>query len=213
MSPTIRLFIADDHPLIAEGIKNLLLRRPDIELVGSASNAEDAIREIKACKPDVVLLDLYFGDVLASEVLSRFKEEGIKSKAIIYTVLPESSFTFELLKLGARGYLNKHCDISEILEAIRVVHRGKTYLSEEVRVGFEKKTLDGDLSPLEQLSGQEYRVMLMLIRGLRNVEIATQLDIGKTTVGTYVDRIYRKLGVRSLPELVRLASLHGVEPL
>lgn len=111
------------------------------------------------------------------------------------------------------GSIARNGDISAIIEAIRTVHQGGTYLSEDVRLGFEQKALNGEISPLEQLSGQEYRVMLLLIQGMRNVDIAAQLDIGKTTVGTYVDRIFRKLGVASVAGLVRLASLHGVEPM
>lgn len=210
MSKPISLYIGDDHPMIIEGIRSLMSRRPDINLLGTSTNAAHAIREIFALKPQVVLLDLYFGDTLGTQVIQTLRAGRFEGKILVYTVLPESGFTIDLLKNGAQGYLNKNSPISEIVEAIRTVLAGGTYLSESFRIEYEAHLKASQGSPFDSLSRQEHSVMLLLIKGIRNREIQEQLNLRQQTVTTYTSRIFRKLGVSSLAELVRAAQLHGI---
>lgn len=210
MSAPITLFIADDHPIVVEGTRTLLERRPDIDVVGTALDPQTAAREIQRLQPDVVLLDLFFGDTLGAKILQQLQAAGVSSKIIIYTVLSENTFSLQLLKDGARGYLNKNSPIEEIVKAIRQVHQGKKYLSPEFMVEQNRRVLEDDSGPFDRLSSREYSVMLLLLRGARNCDIQEELNLCQATVTTYTARIFRKVGVKNLPELVRAAQLSGI---
>jgi two-component system invasion response regulator UvrY len=207
----IKVLLVDDHDLVRMGIKRLLADVKDIDVVGEASNGEDAIRLAKQLKPDVVLMDLKMPGVGGLEATKRIIRNDPEIKILAVTTMGEEPYPTMILQAGASGYLTKGAAVDEMVQAIHLVHSGKRYLSPEVAQALALKHLtDKGGSPFDDLSEREMQVLLMITNGQKVMEISDQLCLSPKTVNTYRYRLFEKLNVNSDVELTHLAIRHGL---
>lgn len=202
----INVFIADDHALIREGIKNLLSSLPDIKLVGETANPFEIIEQIKKNKCDVLILDLSMPGKNGLDVIKEIKSISPEIKILVMTMMPEDQFAKRTIKAGASGYLTKESAPEELITAIRRIASGRKYVSQSLA---ERLAQDLDSSaekPIQDLlSDREFQVMKMIASGKAQTEIANELAISVSTVNTYRGRILAKLNLTSNAELIHFA--------
>jgi len=207
----IRVFIVDDHALVRTGFRLILSAEPDIEVVGEADSAEQALPMIRKLKPDVVLCDLHLPGLSGLEVTERVVRGDYGSRVIVVSVLEDGPMPRRLLEAGAFGYVGKACDAAELLRAVRDVARGRKYLSSSIAQGLALAGLQGgQASPFDALTPRELEVALLLNQGLRQEAIARQLNLSAKTVNTHKTRLFEKLGIRDTIALARLVSQYGL---
>jgi two-component system invasion response regulator UvrY len=193
------------------GINRLLEDVKDIEVIGEANNGEDAIRLAKQLNPDVVLMDVKMPGVGGLEATKRIIRNNPNTKILTVTTLGEEPYPSMILQAGASGYLTKGAGVDEMVQAIRLVHAGKRYLSPEVAQALALKHLsDKSDSPFDDLSEREMQVLIMITNGQKVGEISDQLCLSPKTVNTYRYRLFEKLNVNSDVELTHLAIRHGL---
>ena len=208
---SIKVFIVDDHALVREGFKLILGREVDIEVVGDAESAEQALPRIRQLKPDVILCDLHLPGLSGLEVTERVVRGNYGSKVIVVSVLEDGPMPKRLLEAGASGYVGKACDAAELLCAVRDVARGKRYLANTIARGMALAGLTGeDQSPFDALTARELEVALLLNQGMRQEAIAKRLSLSAKTINTHKSRLFDKLGIRDNIALARLVSQYGV---
>jgi two-component system invasion response regulator UvrY len=208
---TIKVLLVDDHELVRTGIRRLLEDFDDIEIMAEAENGEEAINLVRQNKPDVILMDVNMPGIGGLEATRKLLQIHGDMKIIVVTMHVEEPFPTRLLKAGATGYLTKGCAITEIVEAIRTVHKGKRFIGSDVAQQLALGMLPGnDRSPFDALSQRELQVMLMVTQGQKIQEIAEMLCLSPKTVSTYRYRLFDKLNVKSDVELTHLAMRHGM---
>lgn len=207
---TIRVYLVDDHALVRAGMKMILAGEVDIEVVGEADSGEVALAQIRQLKPDVVLCDIHLPGLSGLEVTERITGGALETKVIAVSVLEDGPMPKRLLDAGASGYVGKGGDASELVRAVRDVARGKRFLANSVAQAIALSTVSGDASPFDGLSGRELEISLLLMRGLRQEEIARRLSLSAKTVNTHKSRAFEKLGVRDTVALARLARQYGM---
>ncbi len=200
----IRVFLADDHPLTRSGIASYLEQEKDMELVGEASDGEEALERIRALAPDVALMDIRMPKGDGVSVVRRMKEEGLRTAALMLTSYDAQQYVVASLRNGAKGYVLKTATPEELASAIRVVSVGGVYLDREV-----SRNIEGDFSP-EELSVREREVLLLAAKGLSSKEAARELFISDRTVQTHLASIYDKLGAKNKTEAMLLALKYGI---
>jgi DNA-binding NarL/FixJ family response regulator len=208
---TIRVFIVDDHALVRTGFRLILNSEPDIEVIGEADSAEQALPQIRRLKPDVVLCDLNLPGLSGLEITERVVRGDYGTRVIVVSVLEDGPMPRRLLEAGAHGYVGKGCDAAELLKAVRDVVRGRKYLSNAIAQGLALAGLQGEhASPFDALTPRELEVALLLTQGLRQEAIARKLNLSAKTVNTHKARLFEKLGIRDNIALARLASQYGL---
>ena len=207
---TIRVYLIDDHALVRTGMKMILAGEMDIEVVGDADNGEDALRQIRALKPDVVLCDLHLPGLSGLEITERITRGNLEARVIIVSVLEDGPLPKRLLEAGACGYIGKAGDAMELLRAVREVARGKRYLGTSVAQNMALSNVGGNLSPFDGLSPRELEVAMLLIQGLRQEDIAKRLSLSAKTVNTHKTRLFQKVGIQDSIALARLAAQYGL---
>ena len=204
------VFIVDDHPVVADGLARLLEEFDDIEIVGLESSGEKAIERILDIQPRVVLQDVNLTDISGVKVFEAVNEVQDRTRFIFFTVLPANAYAIQLIRSGAAGFLNKNAMIEEMVSAIRRVARGQTYYSMELKKLMAEQKHKAKKSGLNTLSKRENEIFLRLVAGKRQVEIEDELDIGHSTLTTYITRIHRKLGTKTAADLVKWAAQEGI---
>ncbi len=207
---TIRVYLIDDHALVRTGMKMILAGEMDIEVVGDSDTGEDALREIRTLKPDVVLCDLHLPGMSGLEITERITRGPLETKVIIVSVLEDGPLPKRLLEAGAAGYIGKAGDATELLRAVREVARGKRYLGVNVAQNMALSNVGGAVSPFDQLSPRELEVAMLLIQGLRQEDIAKRLSLSAKTVNTHKTRLFQKVGIHDNIALARLAAQYGL---
>jgi two-component system, NarL family, response regulator NreC len=212
MNP-IRVLLVDDHQLLRSGIAALLQTQPDLCVVGAVGSAEEALAELSALTPDVVVTDLTMGGIGGLEGTRWLAGDGVR--IVVLTVHSEEESLLAALEAGASGYVTKASGEEELFEAIRTVARGEVYLSPagaRVLLGHLRPGRGGTgwAGPIEMLSGREREVLTRLAEGYTAVEIGEELQISPKTVDTYRQRMMEKLNLRHRSELVRLAIRQGL---
>ena len=212
----LKLGLVDDHRLFREGLRALLATQPDFQLVGEASQAQDAYALVDQTQPDVLLLDvslpLASGVSVAREVLRRQPHQRI----LALSMFADEEHVAQALEVGVLGYASKDLSANELFTAIRSVGRGQAYLGPGIsRVVLEeymrmRRTGRGPETPLRGLTQREREIFDLAVRGLSNQDIASQLCAAKRTMETHRGRIMRQLHVHSATDLVRLAARHGL---
>jgi len=198
----IRVLIADDHPIVRRGLKQTLSETDDIVVAGEAENCAEALQKLKEHRFDVVLLDIAMPGRGGIDVLNEKKSLGIKTPALMLSIFPEDQYAVRALKSGASGYLTKNCDAETLVEAIRKVAVGGTYVSAELA-----ERLAADLirnkqkPPHELLSDREYEVLKQVASGKSTREIAVKLNLSVQTISTYRARIRQKMGLKNSAEI------------
>jgi len=207
---TIRVYLIDDHALVRTGMKMILAGEMDIEVVGDSDTGEDALREIRTLKPDVVLCDLHLPGMSGLEITERITRGPLETRVIIVSVLEDGPLPKRLLEAGAAGYIGKAGDAAELLRAVREVARGKRYLGVNVAQNMALSNVGGAVSPFDQLSPRELEVAMLLIQGLRQEDIAKRLSLSAKTVNTHKTRLFQKVGIHDNIALARLAAQYGL---
>jgi DNA-binding NarL/FixJ family response regulator len=204
----IRVYLLDDHGLMRAGYRMILEPQGDIEVVGEASCAEDALPQIRRLKPDVVLCDLHLPGASGLEITERLVRSQVGCRIVMVTVQVEGPMPRRLIEAGATAYLSKGCDAAELLRAIREAHRGRRYLGVDIAQRLALAVSEG--SPFDRLSRREMEISLMLCQGLRAEDIARRLSLSGKTVATHKYRMFDKLGIKDTIALARMAAQHGL---
>ena len=212
----IRVFIADDHALVREGIIALLAHYDDIEVVGEASDGIEAIKRVSEVMPDVVLMDISMPKLGGLEATIEIKKTCPDVKIIVLTQYDDREYVSRFLKAGISGYLLKKAVGSEMINAIKAANRGECYLfssiaSEVVNgyLGRDVKT-SAEESPYDKLTDREKQVLKLLAEGQSHKEIASDLNISAKTVITHQTNISQKLNIHSRTALVKYAISKGI---
>ncbi|MBF0285737.1 MAG: response regulator transcription factor [Magnetococcales bacterium] len=208
----IRLFIADDHAIVREGLKQILARESDLQVCGEADNGKEAVRRLLAEDFDVVLLDVTMPEAGGFDVLTRMRREKPKLPIIILTMHDEEILARRFLKAGAVGYLTKDAAPAQLVAAVRKVARGGKYLSEDLmeRLMEELGSDESDKPPHEKLSDREFAILCKLASGMTLSEVARHFHVAASTVSTQRARILEKLNLRNNAELTHYAIKNGL---
>jgi DNA-binding NarL/FixJ family response regulator len=207
----IRVLIADDHTVVAEGLKHLVQAERDIEVVACVGDGREAVQQARDTQPDVVLMDLSMPELNGADATRAILERDPRCRVIVLSMYAQREYVRRALKAGAAGYVVKRSAAKEVVEAIRAVHAGQRYLSPRVSdVVLEDYTDEKQDDPLARLSAREREVLQLLAEGRTGAQIAERLSLSQKTVETYRARLVEKLGIRDLAGLVRFAIQKGL---
>jgi DNA-binding NarL/FixJ family response regulator len=204
----IRVLIADDHPVVRQGLRTFLGVQEDIEVVGEASNGAEVVSRAEALTPDVILLDLKMPDVDGLTALRELRDRGVSSRVLVLTSAGEPTRVLPVVRAGASGFLYKDVDPHALVQAIRAVHDG--------HVLFAPDAADAMLAPVQgdkgtaALTEREREVLGEIARGRSNREIARALVVSEKTVKTHVSNILMKLGLQDRTQAALYAVRHGL---
>jgi NarL family two-component system response regulator LiaR len=207
----ISIIIADDHEMVRMGLVSYLSSEEDIEIIGEASNGQEAVRLVEEHQPDVILMDLIMPIMDGVEATRRIKEIAPDCKVIILTSFMDDQQVFPAIEAGACSYLLKTARAHEIADAVRATYRGESVLEPGV-AGKRMNRMRNKTEPLphEELSEREMEVLLLLGEAKTNQEIADQLFIGIKTVKTHVSNILQKLGLEDRTQAAVYVHKHGL---
>jgi len=205
----LRILLCDDHPIVREGLKNILLQQSDIKVVEEAGSGGELLQKNASARFDVIILDITLPDMNGLEVLKNLRSAAPAPAVLVLSMHPEEQYATRALKAGAAGYLQKESAPAELMTAVRKIARGGRYVTPSLA---EKLALDlagpGDREPHELLSDREYQVLTLIASGRGIKEIALELALSAPTVATYRSRLMAKLGLASTVDLVRYALEH-----
>jgi DNA-binding NarL/FixJ family response regulator len=207
----IRVLIADDHEVVAEGLRHLIDAESDMEVVACVADGREAVQQARDTRPDVVLMDLSMPELNGADATRAILERDARCRVIVLSMYAQREYVRRALKAGAAGYVVKRSAAKEVVEAIRAVHAGQRYLSPRVAdVVLEDYTDDKQDDALARLSAREREVLQLLAEGRTGAQIAERLSLSQKTVETYRARLVEKLGIRDLAGLVRFAIQKGL---
>jgi DNA-binding NarL/FixJ family response regulator len=205
----IRILVADDHPVVREGLIAILDTQDDFEVVGEAGSGREALDQIPELTPDVLLLDLEMPEVDGLAVLQSLKETESEVRVIVFTVFDTDDRILSAVQTGAKGYLLKGAPRDQIFNAVRIVHQGGSLL-EPVVASKLMEQVNRNTNDPDALTPRELDVLPLLAKGLLNKEIADALDITERTVKFHVSSILGKLGAGNRTEAVSIAAQRGL---
>ena len=212
-----RILIADDHQIVRQGLRTLLQKEPDLEVVAEAEDGRRTLTLVKEVNPDIVIMDVKMPDLNGIEATRQILSEYPKVTVIALSMHADRRFIINMLRAGYHGYLLKDCAFEELAQAIRLVMANKTYLSPEVtdivvRNYFRDAGLPSQ-SAFSMLTNREREVLQLLAEGKRTGQIALLLNISIKTVDTHRYQIMQKLNIRSVAELTKYAIREGLTSL
>ena len=205
----IRVVIADDHQILREGLKQLLLAAGDIDVVGEAADGYEVVDRVRSLDFDLLLLDMSMPGKSGVELIKQVKAEKPRLRVLVLSMHEEHQYAVRAIRAGASGYLTKESAASQLVAAIRKVAGGGAFISAEVAERLALDAMPHAEGPLHAaLSDREYQVFRMLVSGSSVSEIATQLHLSAQTVSTHKARLMEKLQIDSNAELVHYALKH-----
>jgi RNA polymerase sigma factor (sigma-70 family) len=199
----IKIVIIDKHPIIRVAFDLFFKEDPNITLVKTLQNASDAFDYLASNEVDVVITEIDLADLNGITALRAIKKSYENTQVIIFSSQPEEVYAISTLKAGASGYINKGADLNIVKDAILKVNRGETYLSDSIAkhlIYDDNRNLLS--SKFKKLSSREIEVLKLLSQGRKNKEIASELEISEKTVSTYKTRLYKKMEVTNLVDLI-----------
>ncbi len=205
----VRVLIADDHPVVRDGLKTMLSADPEVCVVGEAADGDEALQLMNTVEWDVAVLDYSMPGKGGVDLLAQVKRDYPDRPVLILSIYPEDPHGMRALKAGAAGYITKESAGEELTAAVKKVVSGGRYVSAALAEKLAARlTPDQDRPPHERLSDREYRVMWLLASGRSLQQIAEEMHLSPSTVSTYRGRILKKLGLSSNVELVHYAMKH-----
>jgi DNA-binding NarL/FixJ family response regulator len=212
MSASIRILVADDHPVVRDGLVAILSTQPDFEIVAEAGTGAEVVRGVAEQRPDVVLLDLEMPNMDGVEALRELRNREAGARVIVFTAYDTDERILAAVRAGAQGYLLKGAPREEIFQAIRVVHAGNSLLQPIVASRLLRQVSEENTAQagMRSLTARELDVLRLLMRGLQNKEIAAELVVTERTVKFHVSQILMKLGAGNRTEAVALANRYGL---
>jgi two-component system nitrate/nitrite response regulator NarL len=214
MSEKIRVLLVDDHTLFRSGIKSLLQRNDDFDVVGEAGDGLEGIKRARSLKPDVVLLDLHMAGISGLEAVKVIAEEMPDVHVLMLTVAEDARDLMDALRAGASGYLLKNIETDTLIDAIRRAAQGDSVVSQQMTAKLiqgVRASPKGEPAMLERdrFSPRERDIMASLAQGESNKEIARKLDLSESTVKIHVQNIFKKLNMSSRVQVALYADEHG----
>lgn len=204
---TIRVLVADDHPLITQGLANEL--KPfGIKEVEAVTDGTEVVRRFRSLRPDVLVLDLRIGAVRGLDVARELLAANAGARIVFYSQFDQDHIVREAYRLGGKGFVPKSADPSVLAEAIKCVHGGGTFFMPDIAERLALMSVRGEESPQAKLSERELNVFKMMARGLTNAEIADELGLSSKTIGLVTQSVKEALGVARPADITRLALKH-----
>jgi len=206
-----KILIVDDHPIVRDGLKQILADTEDMVVGGEAGSADEALALVRDADWDLVVLDITLPGRTGIDLLRDLRRERPALPVLMLSIHPEEELGVRAVKAGASGYLNKECASDDLVHAIQLIVTGNKYISRRLSERLiEEIQRDTNKPPHETLSDREYEVMALISAGKSMKEVAAALSLSKSTVSTYRVRILDKLNVRSNAEITRYALHHGL---
>lgn len=208
----IRVLIADDHAVMAEGLRYLIDAQADLTVLECVTNGRQALRTAAELEPDVVVMDIAMPELNGIEATRLTRERTPRTQVVILSMHANPEYVIRALQAGACGYVIKKNAVDEVLAAIRAAHAGQRFLSRQISDSIVDSYIRGidHVSPVDALSSRERQVLQLVVEGNSTATIATSLALSPKTVETYRGRIMQKLGIEDMPSLVKFAIAHGL---
>ena len=207
----IKVLIADDHPIVRQGLRQILSEIPDMVVAGEAVNGQEALDQVRAGGWDVLVLDITMPDRSGLDILKELKHQQPHLPVLVLSIHAEEQFAVRLLKAGASGYLTKENAPDELVKAIRKVVDGGKYISQSLAESLAfSLDVASDRPRHEMLSDREFQVMQLMASGKTLTEIAEELSLSAKTVSTYRTRLLEKMNLKTNAEIVRYAIENGL---
>jgi DNA-binding NarL/FixJ family response regulator len=212
----ITVVLADDHPIVRQGLRHLLENDPEFHVVGEAGDGLEAIHLIEKLKPNILVVDLMMPGLNGLEVLRQFKKISPTTRAIVLSMQSANAYVVEALNLGAEGYVLKDTGPSELVNAIHAVTQGNRYLSEKLLERLEISGRKADEAPLDTyqtLTTREREILQLTAEGKSSTEIGEILAISPRTVEVHRSKLMKKLALHNMADLIRYAIKRGILPM
>ena len=207
----MRVLIADDHGIVRSGVKLLLERQPDIEVIAEAEDGVDAVEKTLEHRPDVVVLDVSMPRMTGLQATHEIKQQAPETQVLILSMHDDERYLFEALRAGASGYVLKREADHDLINAIRAVMRGEPFLTNSAQRSLVREWMaDASAGPSEPLTPREQEVLKLIAEAHTNKQIAEILHLAEKTVESHRANLLRKLGMRDRVELVRYAIRRGL---
>ena len=212
MTGQVRILVADDHPIVRDGLTAVLSTQPDFQVVGEAGSGNEVARLVEEMRPDVVLLDLQMPDGDGVEALTQMRESHPDVRVIVFTAFDTDERILAAVQAGAKGYLLKGTPREQIFDAIRVVHSGGSLLQPIIASKLLQQISHSSDSPAatRPVTPREHEVLTLMTRGMQNKEIAADLGISVRTVKFHVTSILGKMNANNRTEAVSVAVQRGL---
>jgi two-component system, NarL family, nitrate/nitrite response regulator NarL len=210
---SIRVALADDHPIVLDGLERLIALEPDIELTARCASGEEALRAVRARHPDVIVMDLVMPDMDGLQVLQQIRTEGLPTRVVLLAAIINEEQVLESVRLGVAGIVLKEMASQFVAKCIRKVHAGGQWIETHSIARAMERLLEREAGTRElarRLSAREQEVIRLVVSGLRNKEIAERLFLSEGTVKIHLHKIYEKLKVGSRLELAAYARDRGL---
>jgi DNA-binding NarL/FixJ family response regulator len=205
----IKVLIADDHPIVREGLKQMLSETSDINVSGIAKNSAEVMNELQERQHDVILLDISMPGRGGMDTLRQIRKQTPGIPVLMLTIHPEEQYAIRAIKMGASGYLTKDCEPEELISAIRRLAAGGKYITEKLAERLATDINVDTEKPLhELLSNREFTVLLKIAHGNTVSEIAKEMSLSVKTISTYRVRILRKMNMKNNSELTHYCFKH-----
>lgn len=208
----ISVFVADDHSIVREGMRSLISSAADMEVIGEASDGDQALDKVPGLSPSVFLMDMSMPGCSGLELIEKLCRRAPDTKILVLSMHREDHYAIRTIRAGARGFITKTRPPDELLDALRRVARGDLYITQELANKLAMGALTGksEEEPHARMTKREYEIFLDLARGMTVGDIADKLCVSSKTVSTHKARLMEKLGAQSVPDLVRYALAEGL---
>jgi DNA-binding NarL/FixJ family response regulator len=213
---SISVVVADDHPVVRQGLRGVLEAEPDFVLVGEAGDGLETVRLVERLRPDVLILDLILPGLSGLDVLPVVRQRSSRTQVVVFSVSANEDFVLQALRHGAVGYVHKGCDPAHLVEAVRRAAAGRRYLSpplsERALAAYQEKAELGPPDPHDLLTPRERQALQLAAEGHSCAEIAARLSISPRTAEMHRANALRKLGLKTQTDLIRYAIRRGMLP-
>ena len=208
-SNSITVLLVDDHQIVRVGFRRLIETTSDIRVLAEAESGEEAYQLVHDLRPDVIIMDINMRGIGGLEAIGRLRKRNAKEKIIALTVYETEPFPSRVLAAGAQGYLSKRCAPQELLQAIRKVHRGETFVTNQVMHEINK-TSGSDEAGINKLTPREFQVFAFLAEGRTAIEIGHDMNLSHKTIHSHRSNIMKKLKLETSFSIVQFAILQGI---